>query len=294
MTQTLTTRRLPAMAGQIVDRTKPIGFTFEERRYSGFAGDTVASALAGNGVTMFSRSFKYHRPRGIMSLAGCEANTLVEVNGVPNVAAEKHVLNDGDRVCAQNYVGSLAFDFGAWIGPFSRFFPVGFYYRAFFQPKGAWRFWEPIIRRMAGLGRIDIAALNGYYDKSYLFSDLAVIGGGAAGLSAALAGAEEGRRVLIVDDHPRLGGALNHARYDAIGLRASKEREALVSRLAAFPNITVLTAASCEGLFADNWLSIVQGRRLYKLRAGRVVIATGALDQPIVFQIGRASCRERV
>jgi sarcosine oxidase subunit alpha len=276
--------RLPPDAGQLIDRSQPLRFSFENRHYDGYAGDTVASALAANGVTMLSRSFKYHRPRGILSLAGCEANTLVEVNGVPNVLAERHALTDGDRVRAQNYSGSLAFDRAAWIGALGRFLPVGFYYRAFYRPRGAWRFWEPVIRRMAGLGRVDLEAPRGYYDKAYLFADVAVVGGGGAGLSAALAAAEQGNRVVVVDDGPVLGGALNYVRSDAQGLRARKEREALVSRLARLPKVTVLSAASCEGLFAENWLSIVQGRRLYKLRAARVILATGALEQPFVFR----------
>lgn len=284
MPKTSINRRLPPPVGGIVDRSRPLEFTFERRRYQGFVGDTIASALAANGVSIISRSFKYHRPRGIMSLAACEANTLVEVNGAPNVYAEKHILKNGDRVCGQNYVGSLTFDLGAWIGLFGRFLTVGFYYRAFFRPNGAWRFWEPVIRRMAGLGRADTAALHGYYDKAYLFSDLAVIGGGPAGLRAAIAAAEQGKEVIIIDDNPTLGGALNYGRFDAAGLRADKEHKALVSRVAALQHVTVLTSASCEGLFADNWLSIVQGCRLYKLRAGRVVIATGALEQPIVFR----------
>jgi sarcosine oxidase subunit alpha len=283
MQSALKNRLLPE-AGQLLDRGKPLEFTFEGRRYAGYVGDTVASALAANGVTVLSRSFKYHRPRGIVSLAGCEANTLVAVNGIPNVFAERHSLKNGDRVRAQNYSGSLAFDWNAWMGAFGRFFPVGFYYRAFFRPNGAWRFWEPIIRRMAGLGRVDTSARHGYYDKVYLFADVAVVGGGAAGLSAAIAAAEEGNRVVIIDDNPVLGGALNYARYDALGVRSKKEREALVSRIATLPRVTVLSSASCEGLFAGNWLAIAQDRRLYKLRAGRVVLATGALEQPIIFR----------
>jgi sarcosine oxidase subunit alpha len=277
-------KRLPADSGELIDRSRPLEFSFEGRRYAGFAGDTVASALAANGVTTLSRSFKYHRPRGIVSLASCEANTLVEVNGIPNVFAERHVLGDGDQVRAQNYSGSLAFDWNAWIGSCGRFFPVGFYYRAFFRPRGAWRFWEPIIRRMAGLGRVDCNAQHGYYDKTYLFAEVAVIGGGPAGLSAALAAASRGRRVLLADDNPVLGGALSYARLDAQGVRAAKQREALLQRLTACSEVTILTGASCEGLFADGWLAIVRNRRLYKVRADRVVLATGALEQPAVFR----------
>jgi sarcosine oxidase subunit alpha len=268
----------------LLDRGKPLHFTFEGRRYSGYAGDTIASALMASGLTMLSRSFKYHRARGALSLAGCEANTLVTVDGVPNVPAERHYLKDGDCVRAQNYSGSLAFDRSAWIGAFGRFLPVGFYYRAFFRPQGAWRFWEPVIRRMAGLGRIDPSATHGYYDKAYLFADVAVVGGGAAGLSAAIAAAEDGRRVVLADANPTLGGALNYARQDADSVRAGAVRETLVARLASLSNVRVLTQASCEGLFDDNWLAIVQHRRLYKMRAARVVLATGALEQPIVFR----------
>ena len=276
--------RLPHAPGQIIDRDRPLTFIFERRRYHGFVGDTAASALAANGVKILSRSFKYHRPRGIMSLAACDANTLVTVNGVPNVFAETHMLADGDDVSAQNYVGSLAFDWGAWIGRFSRFFPVGFYYRAFFRPHGAWRFWEPMIRRRAGLGRADTSARHGYYDKTYLFSDVAVIGGGPAGLSATSAAASEGKRVVLVDENIELGGSLNYARLDAAGLRARQEHDAFFSRVANLSNVTILTKATCEGLFADNWLSIVRECRLYKVRASRVVIATGAIEQPIVFR----------
>jgi sarcosine oxidase subunit alpha len=277
-------RRL-AHGGEHIDRTKPLTFRFQGRRYGGFEGDTIASALAGNGVRVLSRSFKYHRPRGIMSLAGCEANTLVEVNRVPNVFAERHRVSDGEAVRAQNYLGSLRFDLHAWTGAFDRFLPAGFYYRAFFRPKGAWRFWEPVIRHMAGIGRVDVESKHGYFDKSYLFADVAVIGGGPAGMSAALAAAQDGSRVIIVDHNRALGGALNYARFDAGGgLQGRKERDRLLGALASAAALTVLTGASCEGLFADHLLAIVQGRRLHKLRAGRVVLATGALEQPSVFR----------
>ena len=276
-------KRLPT-GGAFIDRTKPLTFTFQGWRYGAFEGDTIASALAANGVRVLSRSFKYHRPRGIVSLAGCEANTLVEINGIPNVFAERHLLSNGDRVRAQNYLGSLRFDLHAWTGAFDRFLPAGFYYRAFFRPKGAWSLWEPVIRHMAGIGRVDVSGKHRYFDKAYLFADVAVIGGGPAGMSAALAAAQNSSRVVIVDHNPALGGALSYARFDAAGLQGQKERDRLITALASAGGLTVLPGASCEGLFADHWLAIVQGRRLYKLRAGRVVLATGALEQPAVFR----------
>ncbi len=276
--------RLPAPDGLLIDRARSLRFSFEGRQFTGYAGDTVASALAAHGVSLLSRSFKYRRPRGLFSLAGAEANTLVEVNGEANVLAEQHAVAEGDRVRGQNYTGSLAFDRGAWIGALGRFLPVGFYYRAFFRPRGAWRFWEPIVRRRAGIGRVDTTAPRGYFDKAYLFADVAVVGGGPAGLAAAIAAAEAGGRVVLIDENPVLGGALAYARFDPEGRLARARREALTSRLAALRNVRVLTDATCQGCFADNWLPVVRGNRLYKLRAGRVVVATGAFEQPLVFR----------
>ncbi len=274
--------RLPASGQSLVDHGRVLRFSFQGRRYDALAGDTVASALVANGVDIVSRSFKYHRPRGIMSMTGCDANTLVTVNGAPNIPAEYHVLADGDKIGAQNYSGSLGFDTMAWTGFASRFLPVGFYYRAFFRPKGAWRLWEPMIRRMAGLGRIDTNAAHGAYDKMHLFADVAVIGGGPAGLAAAAEAAGKGQRVVLVDRNAPLGGALNYARLTSDRAEVLRRRDELVARIGA-ANVTVLAGAQCEGIFGDNWLSIVKGHRLYKLRAGKVVVATGADEQIATF-----------
>src|SRR5262247_3063415 len=205
--------RLPAPAGNLLDRSKIIAFLFEGRRYEGFAGDTIASALAANDVWILSRSFKYHRPRGILTLAGLDANTLVQVGDEPNVLADRRAISEGLIVEGQNYSGSLEHDSEAWIETFSRFLPPGFYYKAFYRPKGAWKFWEPFIRRRAGLGKVNTAAHHGYYDKEYLFADVAVIGGGPAGLSAALQAAESGAEVVLVEAGVRLGGSLGYARF---------------------------------------------------------------------------------
>lgn len=267
--------RLQAPYGLLIDRDRPVSFSFEGRPVSGLAGDTIASALAASGQWMISRSFKYHRPRGLVSAAGLEANTMVQVGAEPNVYACKRAIENGLQVSAVNTFGGLAADKGRWLEKVSRFLPVGFYYRTFFTPRVAWKFWEPVIRWLAGLGTVDPKTPHGHYDKQYLFADVAVIGGGPAGLSAALSAAAEGAEVLVIDDNPRLGGALNYARAEDSDLGA---------RVAAEPLITVLSDAVCQGLFADNWLSVTKGNRLYKVRAKSVVVATGAHEQPAVFR----------
>ncbi|GEO82877.1 FAD-dependent oxidoreductase [Pararhodospirillum oryzae] len=273
--------RLPAPFGRLVDRERSVTFSFEGRRITGLAGDTIASALAANGQWMLSRSFKYHRPRGLVSAAGLEANALVQVGHEPNVAADRRAITPDLDVRAVNTFGGLDHDLGRAIGLLSRFMPVGFYYRTFYTPRAAWKVWEPVIRRLAGLGTISPKAPHGYFDKAYLFADVAVIGGGPAGLAAALAAAEAGAEVLLVEDGPVLGGSATFARPEPNGVAAV---EALAARVQAHPRVTVLTEAVCQGLFADHWLSVTQGNRLNKVRARSVVVATGAHESPAVFR----------
>lgn len=278
------THRLSAPSGRFIDRAQKISFNFEGQRYDGFAGDTIASALAAHGVRLLSRSFKYHRPRGILTMAGQDANTLVQLPDEPNVRADRRIIVEGMAVKGQNYWGSLEKDRGRWIEWLGRFMPVGFYYKAFYKPKGAWRFWEPIIRRFAGLGKVNQHAEEGYFDKAYAFADVAVIGGGPAGLSAALQAAQAGGEVFLIDDNPQLGGSLNYARFDTDGQRGTTLADELTSKITAESGITGLTDAACTGWFADNWLAVVQGHRLIKLRAKSVVLATGSLEQPMIFR----------
>ena len=277
--------RLPAPAGLLIDRDTPIEFRFEGRGYRGCAGDTIASALAANGVKVLSRSFKYHRPRGILTMAGQDANTLVQLEHEPNVLADRHPITEGLEVRAQNVFGSLNRDWGALLGVIGRFMPVGFYYRAFFRPSGVFeRIWEPIFRKTTGLGAVNLKTPHGYYDKAYGFYDVAVVGGGPAGLSAALVAARAGASVLLVEENPVLGGALGYARFDVEGERGTCLREELVREVAAEPGIEVMTDALCNGWFADNWLPVIRGNRLTKVRAGEVVLAAGALEQPAQFR----------
>ncbi len=278
------TSRLPAPLGNRIDRTRRLHFTFEGRTYHGFAGDTIASALAAHGRLVLSRSFKYHRPRGALTLAGQDANTLVQLPDEPNVLADTRRLEAGMAITGQNYNGSLDHDRDMKLGKFARFMPVGFYYRSFYKPRGAWKFWEPLIRRKAGLGHLDLATQGSYHDKAYLFTEVMVVGGGPAGLKAALTAAEGGARVLLVDEQPRLGGALTYARFDIEGKRGDTLRDELVTAVERHPNIRVLCEATCNGWFADNYLPVIQGRRMFKVRAKECIVASGSFDQPVIFR----------
>ncbi|MEH6499024.1 MAG: 2Fe-2S iron-sulfur cluster-binding protein [Pseudoalteromonas distincta] len=279
-----TSNRLPAPMGLLLDREHPLYFTFEGISQQGFAGDSIASALLAEGRWVMSRSFKYHRPRGPLSMAGEDANTLVQLPSEPNIPADMHPLENGMVVTGQNYSGSLDNDRDAILGHFSRFMPVGFYYRSFYKPKGVWKYWEPVIRRKAGLGKLDLRARPIYHDKCFLFTDVAVVGAGPAGLQAALTAAEAGVQVLLIEQQPYLGGALSWARFDLAGNRAWQLRRKLITAVQRHPGIRVMTQATCNAWFSDNFLPIIQGNRLYKVRAAQVIVASGAYDQPVVFR----------
>ncbi|WP_411958819.1 2Fe-2S iron-sulfur cluster-binding protein [Pseudomonas sp. s4] len=276
--------RLPAPMGLLIDREQPLHFQFDGQACQGFAGDSIASALLGSGRWLLSRSFKYHRPRGPLSMAGQDANTLVQLPDEPNVLADLEAARDGQVVEGQNFNGSLTHDRDAYLGKFSRFMPVGFYYRSFYKPKGMWKVWEPLIRKKTGLGVLDLGFRPQYYDKAYLFVDLAVIGAGPAGLRAALDAANAGAKVLLIEQQPVLGGSLTYARFDIAGTRATSLRQELLAAVEGHPNIQVLLDATCNGWFTDNYLPVIQHKRLYKVRASRCLVAAGSFDQPVVFR----------
>ena len=277
--------RLPAPAGKLVDHENTINFSFEGTQYTGLAGDTIASALAANDVWLLSRSFKYHRPRGVLSMAGLEANTLVQVDNEPNVAADRRKVTHGLQVSGQNCIGSLANDQAEKISLVNRFLPVGFYYKAFFQPKGAWQnIWEPVIRKFAGLGQVHPGTPHGYYDKQYLFSEITVVGGGPAGMSAALAAADAGAEVLLIEQETVVGGSLNYGRFDTEGTLAHTLHDELVTAVTDHSNIEIMTGSVCNGYFADNWLPVIRGHRMYKLRTRELILAPGKMEQPAIFR----------
>jgi len=270
--------------GLLIDRNQPLHFSFDGKAYQGFAGDSIASALLANGRFLLSRSFKYHRPRGPLTMAGQDANTLVQLPSEPNVLADTHLLESGAQVTGQNFNGSLDNDKDAYLGKFSKFMPVGFYYRSFYKPKGAWKLWEPIIRKKAGLGVLDLKFQPEYYDKAYLFADLAVVGAGPAGLQAALTAADAGAQVLLIEQQPILGGSLTYARFDVENNRADSLRRELINAVEGHANIQVLKKATCNAWFTDNYLPVIQGKRMYKVRATQCLIASGSFDQPVIFR----------
>ncbi len=277
-------RRLPEPYGLLLDREQRVSFTFDGSDYEGYQGDSIASALAANGQFILSRSFKYHRPRAAMTYAGQDANTLVQLPSNPNALADRELIVPSLQVLAQNCNGSLDKDRDAWIGRMARFLPVGFYYRAFFRPKGAWEFWSRLIRKKAGLGKIDKDYEAEYFDKQYLFYDLVVVGGGPAGMSAAISAADAGADVLIVDENTTLGGSLNYARLDVSGTQSNELRRRLVNTVEHHRKIDVMVDTVCNGWFADNWLPLINGNRLYKTRARRALLCTGVMEQPAVFR----------
>jgi sarcosine oxidase, subunit alpha len=280
------TERLPSPWGSRIDRTRKIRFSFDGKSVDGFSGDCIASAMAGADRWILSRSFKYHRPRGVLTMAGQDANTLVQLPDEPNVRADLRAITADMTITAQNVSGSAEKDRGAILDRFGRFMPVGFYYRTFFGPgRKSWlKFWEPIIRRSAGLGKVDINAGHGHYIRENLHVDVLVVGAGPAGLSAAVKAGETGAQVLVVDLNPETGGALTYARFGVEAGEADGVLKTLQSRVAELPNIQVMTEATCNGWFADNFIPVLQGNRLYRVRAGQVIVAAGSHEQPLVFR----------
>ena len=275
--------RLPAPAGSHLERDSHVLFWFERREFQGFAGDTIASALAANGIWLLSRSFKYHRPRGAMTMSGDDGGALVQVGDQPNVRADVERVEEGMVVNGQNYVGSLESDNAAIIERFRRFLPVGFYYKAFFRPRGIWNYWEKLIRQTAGLGRVSPTTLRRYYDKTYDFCDVAVIGAGPAGMTAAQQAAEAGADVLLIERAPLMGGSLTFHRFAPDTSTTAELLDRMRGELSDRSNLRVMTDALCTGWFTDNWLSVIRGNRLHKVRARSIILCTGLLEQPSLF-----------
>ena len=263
--------RLPDAPSQVIKRDTVLRFTFDGRVFSAYEGDTIASALAAAGVTTFSRSFKYHRRRGLLCAAGRCPNCLVRVGDEPNVRACRTPVAQGMVVTSQNAWPSLQRDVMSLIQRVSRFLPAGFYYKTFMRPRALWPIYERIIRRAAGLGRVDPDAKPHHPAKVYKHADVAVIGGGPAGLSAAQAAAQTGARVILLEAEPTLGGHLRWTQNDAY-------------TPPPLDSVEVLTDTTAIGIYDDLWIGAAHGEQLIKLRAKAVVITTGAYDIPLPFE----------
>jgi len=275
-------RRLNPRPTEIIRRDKPVHFRFNGKRYTGYEGDTISAALWANGVRVISRSFKYHRPRGDFALDGSDPNALVQIGDEPNVCAGKTLIREGMAISPQNVTPSLDFDLMSINGALHRFLPVGFYYKAF-HSKWLWPFYEKVLRRVAGLGRVDPHSPQRYYDKQYKHADVLVVGGGPAGLNAALAAAQAGAKTLLIEQERFLGGHLRFRPGDLEGQTHAELATQLARQVEAHKNVEVLRGAVAMGFYSDHWVPAFTDERLYKIRGAATVVATGALERTLVF-----------
>jgi sarcosine oxidase subunit alpha len=269
-------RRIDTHADEWIDRSVEVTFDFEGKTYRGYRGDTISSALAAVGVPFLGRSFKYHRPRHILSFANHDSNALFQVDGIPNVRGDVTPLRHGMRIYAVNTFGGLLGDKARILDKFARFLPVGFYYKAF-HGKRLFPRWERMFRALTGLGAVSLDAPRETTPKRYGYCDVLVLGGGPSGLAAALAAAEAGAQVTLVDESPRLGGR---------GIAAASDRakvQTLIDAVGRASAISVCNAVAA-GYYADHWVALVDVERLTKMRAKAVVFATGVIEQPAVFR----------
>ncbi len=296
----MTTQPFRLATGGLIDRGRKLAFTFDGVSHSGHAGDTLASALLANGVRLVGRSFKYHRPRGIYTAGPEEPNALVRLRGgdraEPNTRATMIELFDGLAAESQNRWPSLAFDLGAVASLAAPLIPAGFYYKTFMGPPG-WHFYEHFIRRAAGLGRAPAESDPDAYEKRNAHCDVLVVGGGPAGLAAALAAGRTGARVLLVDERPELGGSLRREQAALADIPASAWLTATLTELGSQPETRLLQRATAVGYYDHNLVAVVErtgdhlatppihGARqvLWLVRAKEVVLATGAIERPLIF-----------
>ncbi|TMH73795.1 MAG: FAD-dependent oxidoreductase [Betaproteobacteria bacterium] len=273
--------RLPPVPGEWIDRSRPLEFRFEGAAARGLAGDTISSALWAQGLRTLGRSFKYHRPRGLLSFANHDANVIVQQGDRLNVRADVSEAEPSAQITAVNTFGGLQRDRGAMLGRISAVLPVGFYYKAFYTRR-LFPMWERMFRRLTGLGRVDFAAPRLRTPKQYGFCDVLVIGAGPSGLAAAVAAGEAGARVVVVDENARPGGS---GFYQLGGdARTRAATQALLDRIGALPKVQLLSGTCAAGYYADHWVPLIDAGRLTKMRAGAVVVASGAFEQPAVFR----------
>ncbi len=288
--------------GGLIDRSVTIPFRFDGRSYAGYPGDTLASALLANGVTLFGRSFKYHRPRGVLSAGSEEPNALVELREgarrEPNTPATMVELHPGLVATSQNRFPSLRFDLLAANNLLAPLFGAGFYYKTFMWPAAFWeKLYEPLIRRAAGLGRASAMPDPDTYEHASLFCDVLVIGGGAAGLAAARAAGRAGARVVLCDEGPRMGGWLLSEPEPLEERPAARWADEAVAELNSMQEVRVMPRTTVLGVYDHGAYLAVERvadhktlpdageprQRLWRIVARRAVLAAGATERPLVF-----------
>ena len=272
--------RLAERRGELIDRSAPVTFGWRGEQVTGLAGDTVASALFDSGVKVFSRSFKYHRPRGLLCCAGQCPNCLVQIDGEPAVRACMTPAKEGMQVDPINAWPSLETDALHAVGRATPSFgmQVGFYYKTFIRPRWAWKYYEKFLRSAAGLGKLDPEhRRTGRFEKVHRHVDVLVVGGGESGLEAAIAAAREGRETALVDEGLALGGRL------AFSGIAAAERAADLASQAREAGVEILSPAWAGGVYEGNLVPVYQGNTMFRFRAAEIVVATGVIEQPLVF-----------
>ena len=287
-----------------VDVSKPLNFTFDGKPYQGVQGDTLASALLANGVHLMGRSFKYHRPRGVVGAGSEEPNALVTFNRgegrvTPNMRATALELFEGLSADSQNRSPNLKFDVGAFNNVFSMFFPAGFYNKTFMWPKSFWdKVYEPFIRNLAGLGTAPTADDPDNYASTYGHCETLIIGAGPAGIAAALAAAKKSERVILVDEQGELGGSLlSTPNIEIDGIKAMDWLAKSLKTLAKAENVRLMPRTTAIGYWHDNFVALSERitdhlpnidvgpvrEKLHRIRAARVIIAQGGIERPLVF-----------
>ena len=286
----------------LINRNKKISFKFNGKKYFGYEGDTLASALIANGVHLVGRSFKYHRPRGFFGAGVDEPYAIVQLyrnNEIePNVRATEQELFDGLKAKSVNCWPNVNFDIGAINNFLNKFIPAGFYYKTFMWPKSFWyKFYEPFVRKAAGFGVASTKHDQEKYEHKYEYCDLLVTGSGPSGLASAYAAAKNGAKVILAEDKPRFGGSLLTSEVN-IGNQSGKEwADKIVTELKEMPNVIVKNRAQVFGYYDHNMLVMSERlsdhlpkskkyspkQRLWYIRAKEVVISSGSIERPLVF-----------
>ncbi len=285
-----------------INRKKIISFKFNGKKYFGYEGDTLASALLANGVHLVGRSFKYHRPRGFIGAGIDEPNAQVQLySGAktePNAIATTVELVEGLVAKSQNCWPSVSFDIGAINNFLSKFFPAGFYYKTFMWPKSFWyKIYEPFIRRAAGLGVAPLKPDPDRYEHKFEYCDILIVGSGPAGLASALAAAKNGAKIILAEDKPRFGGSLLTDDV-TIGNKKGKDwADDTITQLKLMPNVTVKNRSQVFGYYDHNMMvmfertrdhiedpnKFIPRQKLWYIRAKEVIISSGSIERPLVF-----------